>query len=222
MQNVIGYVRASTNEQHIGPEAQKESIKKWCDDNDARLIGIFEDLGISGGAPLNKRPGLLDAIEQIKKTKGCIFLIAKRDRLARDVILSAMIERLVDREKSKIISIDGAGNGAGPEAQLMRRMIDAFAEYERSIIKARTSSAMQTMRKKHLYTGGSVRYGYRTGTDGRLSPVKSEQNTIERAREIYSKVQTLKGTADILNKEGFRSRTGKNFQAVQIKNMLAA
>lgn len=36
---------------------------------------------------------------------------------------------------------DGAGNGEGPEAALMRTLLDTFAAYERALIRARTRAA---------------------------------------------------------------------------------
>ena len=46
----------------------------------------------------------------------------------------------------------------------MRRMVDAFAEYERNIIKARTKSAMQTKKKSNERVG-HIPFGFRLAND---------------------------------------------------------
>jgi DNA invertase Pin-like site-specific DNA recombinase len=215
----IAYVRVSTEEQHLGPEAQRAAIEKWCEFNKAELVEIHEDR-LSGGSKVEDRPGLLAALDAIKVHGADVLIVAKRDRLARDVVLSAMIERLVNRDGAKVVSSDGVGNGNGPEAQLMKHIIDAFAQYERAIIRARTSAAMQTMRRKKQYTGGNVRYGFRKGVDGRLIAIPTEQKVIKLALK-YREVGTgLRRIANTLNAAGYRSRTGAEFQAVQVKNML--
>jgi len=52
---VIGYIRVSTDEQALGPEAQREALNAWCEAHGARLCAVFEDIGVSGAIPLEKR-----------------------------------------------------------------------------------------------------------------------------------------------------------------------
>lgn len=53
----------------------------------------FVDAGTSGSLAIEDRPVLLDAVTALKR--GDVLLVAKRDRLGRDVIAVAMIERLI-------------------------------------------------------------------------------------------------------------------------------
>ena len=52
------------------------------------MISVHEDLGLSGGTPLEKRPGLLAAPDALRQQAAGILLVAKRDRLARDVMIA--------------------------------------------------------------------------------------------------------------------------------------
>ncbi len=81
---VVGYVRVSTDEQALGPEAQKTALEAWCKAHEAVLISVCEDIGISGAAPLEKRPGLNQALDTLTLEGAGVLLVAKRDRLARD------------------------------------------------------------------------------------------------------------------------------------------
>ena len=135
---VIGYVRVSTNEQTLGVAAQRTALHKWCVGHGARLVRVFTENGTSGAASFDKRPGLLGALAALRQLRAGVLLVAKRDRLARDTLVAAMVERLAARNGAVVRSVDGISEGVGPEALLLRRIVDAFAEYERLVIVART------------------------------------------------------------------------------------
>ena len=78
-----------------------------------------------------------------------MLLVAKRDRLGRDVIAVAMIERLIAKRGARVVSAAGEGTDSDdPSALLMRRLIDSFAEYERALIAARTRAALAAKRRR--------------------------------------------------------------------------
>lgn len=59
-----------------------------------------------------------------------MLIVAKRDRLGRDPMVVAMIESAVKRKGARIVSAAGEGTDSdSPTDILMRRMVDAFAEY---------------------------------------------------------------------------------------------
>jgi predicted site-specific integrase-resolvase len=84
---VIGYIRVSTDDQPLSAEAQRHRLREWCWANGLELVAIYEDVGVSGGWPLEKRPGILDAIRALQP--GMVLLATKRDRLARDTMFTA-------------------------------------------------------------------------------------------------------------------------------------
>jgi DNA invertase Pin-like site-specific DNA recombinase len=73
-----------------------------------------------------------------------VLVAAKRDRLARDVVVAATIERLVQDAGARIVTADGVSAEATAEGQLMRTLLDAFAQYERARVPARTSRVMSS------------------------------------------------------------------------------
>jgi DNA invertase Pin-like site-specific DNA recombinase len=81
--NAVAYLRVSTDEQaesRAGLEAQLHAITRHCERHGLTLAGTFSDEGVSGAAQLDKRPGLLDAVNAV--TRGAVLLVSKRDRLA--------------------------------------------------------------------------------------------------------------------------------------------
>jgi DNA invertase Pin-like site-specific DNA recombinase len=219
----IGYIRVSTEDQNLGPQAQKEALSKWCKANDVELISVYTDYGISGGAELDKRPSLMQAIDALTDKKSGIFLVAKRDRLARDTMYAAMIERLVERNGAKIQSADGVGNGDGPESILMKSIIDAFAQYERAIIRSRTKAALNVKKSKKERTG-QIPYGWKLSDDGiHVEPHKEEQKIIKTAHSLRNEGLTLQAIGEALTKRGMFPRDKKSFWYPQtISNLLKA
>jgi DNA invertase Pin-like site-specific DNA recombinase len=118
----------------------RRSSLEWSGD------GFVVD-GISGAASIDKRPGLLGALEVLGT--GDVLLVAKRDHLGRDPIVVAMIEAAVNRQGARVVSAAGEGTDDDePTNVLMRRIVDAFAEYERLIIKARTRLALAAKKRR--------------------------------------------------------------------------
>ncbi|WP_193771116.1 recombinase family protein [Candidatus Magnetaquicoccus inordinatus] len=212
------FIRVSTEEQHLGPKAQKDAIERWCQFNGVSPVATFQE-SISGGAGLEHRHELMAAIDCMKTSGAGILLVAKRDRLARDSMLAAMIERLVERAGGRVVSADGVGNGTGPEAQLMRGMIDLFAQYERALIRSRTTAAMAVKRSKGERVGG-IPFGYCMHNDGvTLLPHETEQETIQTIANLRNSGMTLKAITEKLNSDGIPSR-GSRWHVTSVVNVL--
>lgn len=216
--HAIAYVRVSTDHQDLGPEAQKVAIQRWCQTNGIEVVAVFQE-EISGGVPIDKRPQLLAAIDALAIHSAGVLIVAKRDRLARDSIAAGMIERLVERQGSRVMSADNCGNGEGPEAQLMRGIIDLFAQYERALIKARTKAALG-VKKARQERIGKVPFGYQLSLDGvHLEPHIKEQEVIALMVSMRADGSTLREITERLNNEGIPAR-GKRWHLTSVARVL--
>jgi len=215
---VIGYIRVSTDEQELGPDAQREALERWCAAHGAELVSVHSDLAVSGGAPLDQRPALLMALDELDA--GAALLVAKRDRLARDVMVSAMVERMADRVGARIVSADGVGNGASPEAMLMRRMVDAFAEYERALIGARTRAALAVKRARGERVG-HVPFGFQLAADGvHIEECASERRVISLVLEYQAEGLSLRAIGRRLESLGLRPRSGGRWHPNTVRRVV--
>jgi len=225
------YLRVSTEQQAdsgLGLEAQLVQCKEAAGRLGLEISGVFTDAGVSGakgldrdgmGLNLDSRPALLDAVDALDK--GGVLLVAKRDRLGRDTIFCALIERLVAKRGAAIVSASGEASGDGPSDVLMRRIIDAFAEYERLIIGARTRAAMRRLKDRGRHTGGGVPYGW-TLADGALAPNGAEAEAVALAQALRAEGRSLRAVARELEREGHVPRSGGRWHATQIRRMLLA
>ena len=73
---VIGYVRVSTGDQALGPEAQRTTLLAWCAAQGCTLVHVFFDQAVRGAAPANQRPGLSAALAGVKQHGAGILLVA--------------------------------------------------------------------------------------------------------------------------------------------------
>ncbi len=219
----IGYLRVSTEDQNLGPEAQRASIEAWAARTGVAVVAWFEDHGVSGAAELDRRPALMSALDALAATGAGVLVVAKRDRLARDVVLAAMIERLAARNGARVVSAAGEGTDADdPSSMLMRTMIDAFAAYERAIIRARTKSALAVKKARGERTG-TVPFGYSVADNGiALVSNVAEQSIIARVREARARGVTFRAIVAELEAAGLVGRTGRSFGLAQVAGMVAA
>jgi DNA invertase Pin-like site-specific DNA recombinase len=218
----VGYLRCSTSDQAdsgLGLEAQQAAIESAASRLGVPLVQTFTDAGVSGGLALEHRPALIAAVEMVGP--GDLLLIAKRDRLGRDVLNVAMIERLVERRGARVHSAAGEGSDDdGPSGQLMRTIVDAFAAYERALIRARTRSAMAVAKQQGRRVG-HVPWGHSVGDDGRtLVPNAEERATLAEIRQLRRSGYPLLSIAADLNERGLRNRQGREWKPSFISQLL--
>ncbi len=215
-----GYIRVSTDKQEasgLGLEAQQAAIKKYCESAGLELAGGATDTS-TGKNP--RRRGLLAVLDKLHA--GDILVVAKRDRLARDMMLSCWIEKEVTKRGASIVSAAGEGtDGDDPASKLMRQIVDAFAEYERSIISFRTVTALNAKRNRGELTGVAP-YGYRRESPDSQKLVVDSAETfiINHAHDLHSRGKSLQFIADALNRMGKVNRAGKPFTKFGVRSML--
>ena len=217
----MAYLRVSTEDQALGPEAQRAAIEGWAERQGVQVLSWHLDQGVGGATPIEDRPGLLAALQDLEDLEAGLVVVAKWDRLARDVMIAAMVERMVERVGARIVSADGVGVGDGPEAALMRAMVQAFSAYERALIRSRTSSALRALRAKGQ-RAGEVPLGYRLAEDGKgLLEDTVEMEAICQVRQLRAEGWSYRKIAAELNRRGLRPR-GQAWHAMTVSRMARA
>lgn len=214
--NAIAYVRVSTEDQKLGPEAQRAAIESFAHAQGLSIVAWHLDQGISGAAPIDERPALQAALSEARSTRAHL-IVAKRDRLARDAMIAAMAERSLAKGCS-VYAADGSGNGTSPADALMRTILDGMAEYERALIRSRTKAALKAKRARGE-AAGKAPYGFES-VDGRLVPSETEQSTIARIKALSAEGLGAKAIVKVLSQEGVFSRAGKPLQRTQVRRIL--
>lgn len=217
----IGYLRCSTLRQDLSPAAQRASIEQWGKANHVRIVAWFFDKGVSGGAEIEDRPELVAAIAATRSNRAGCFVVAKRDRLARDTLVAQLIERAVRQAGASVVSADGVANGADAGSQMLRSVLDAVAQYERRVISSRIRAALAVKAAKGERVG-KIPFGWSLAADGRhLLVDESEQQVAELAKALRDQGLTYRSIARELAHRGHHSRTGRVFFAQQVRRMVA-
>ena len=215
--SAVAYLRVSTDRQELGPEAQRAAIESWAAANGVLVVGWHVDQ-VSGAAAIDQRPGLLAALSAVKAEKAGVLVVAKRDRLARDVVVSAMVENAAAAAGARVVSADGVGNGDTAADGFMRTILDAAAAYERALIRARTKAALGA-KKARGERAGAVPYGFVADADGKLTKSDAEQAVISNVLELRAAGLSLRAVVAELSNRGLVSRSGKSFQLTQVARM---
>lgn len=217
----IGYVRVSTDEQALGPQAQRDAISRWATTHGVQIAAVFEDQGVSGGAAIEKRPGLLAALAALREHGAGVLVAAKRDRIARDFVIAALVEKAAGRCGAIAVTADGASDGVGPEGQLMRNIVDVFAGYERGVIRSRTTAAL-AVKKSRGERVGALPYGYSLDADGvHLVEDPGEQAIIRQIRALRLAGLSLRSVVAECTALGFLSRAGRPLALTQVARIAA-
>lgn len=219
----IIYLRVSTEQQTqsgLGIESQRQLCLSYISKTTVPYTLLeYIDQGFSGSLELDKRPSLLQAVSNLDK--GDILLVAKRDRLGRDPIVNAMIERAVERKKAKLISASGdVREDNDPSSILMKRMVDAFAEYERLIIGARTKAALQVKKNKRERVG-HIPFGYRLCIDNiHLEEDEKEQSILRQITDFRKNSTSFQQIANELNQKKQYNRQDKPWNHVSVRRVM--
>lgn len=134
------YCRVSTEEQAengTSIETQELACLRKAAELGAAVYDTYRDKGISGGLYL-AREGIQSALADIEAGRATVLIVAKRDRMARDVDAARDIQRRVSRAGGRVVSCDGMTFEDNAVGRLMATQVDSFAEYEKAIIRERT------------------------------------------------------------------------------------
>lgn len=207
----VAYLRASTDEQTVSPEAQRRAIEAWAAREGVYVASWHVDQGVSGATPPEARPAFLAAMAALREHRGGVFVVAKRDRLARDLGVAALVERAVYASGATVATADGASTIGGVEGMMLRGMSDLFAAVEREMIRTRTKAALAAKKARNERVG-EIPYGYRLSEDGvHLEPCPDESAVVSLVRELRESGLSVRAVASELERRGIvgRGRAGR-------------
>jgi site-specific DNA recombinase len=221
-QKAVGYLRVSTEEQVSGVslEAQEAKIRAWCVANDAELVAVYRDEGLSGYKGRDARPGLNAAVQQVCKLKGSL-VVYSLSRLARNTGETIAIGKSLDACDADLVSLSEKIDTTSAAGKMVFRMLAVLAEFERDQVSERTTMALAYKRSQGQRISRHLPYGYRLAADGiTLAPDAAEQHVIAAARGYATAGVSLRQIAARLAEDGHYSRTGQPFTPKSVQSML--
>jgi len=106
-----------------------------------------------------------------------------------------------------------------PSRKLIRQILGAVNEYERSMITLRLRTGRASKASKGGYAYGSPAYGQRAD-DRELVPDEAEQAGARRIQELRASGASMRGIADTLNAAGIPAKRGGTWSPMTVKRVL--
>ena len=209
---VIGYIRVSTDGQcqddKFGLQVQQEQIENYCHDHDMEIVKWFRDEGESGA---KERPGFDEIIYgDVDNPPYEAVIVAKSDRVARDINIYYYYKMMLMKKDIKLISIAEDFEAFGVFAPMLEAFTLCVADMERQNINKRTSSGRKAKAKTGGYSGGRAPMGYKV-VNSELVINEDEAPAVRRIFELRDRGETLLGIVDIMKKEGYKTRNNKDY-----------
>jgi DNA invertase Pin-like site-specific DNA recombinase len=151
-------------------EEQTARIREHCKREGWKLVNVIEEQDVSGGKPLAKRVGLLEAVEAVEAGKASVIVVAYFDRLVRSLKVQIEVAERVEAAGGKILTLDvGEISHASAASKLSASMLGQVAEYHRDTTAERVKAAHERLTAEGKWTGGKIPLGIRKDDDGRLA-----------------------------------------------------
>ena len=214
----IAYVRVSTDKQGqsgLGLEAQQDAVKRHVQ-HKGHIVREYVE--VESGT-LTTRPQLQAALLDAKRL-GAVLLIAKLDRLARNVhFISGLLRAGVEVEAADM-----------PQAnRFMLHVMAAVAEHESEAISARTKAALAAAKMRGVKLGWAIPS---RKEEQKLASYKGGLSTAQRADRHAVNVfpiikeisaggdQSLRAIAAQLNARGVATDRGGKWYACTVRAIL--
>jgi len=214
----VAYYRVSTQKQGasgLGLEAQRETVLGYVNGVD-NLVAEFTE--VESGRK-NERVQLQAALKHCRIT-GATLVVAKLDRLARDVAFTSSIMN----SKTEFVCCDF------PEAnRLSLHIMAAVAEYEARATSERTKAAMKAAKARGMRfgnpNGAKALLAANVGNTAAVKVVKKQAESrasdlADMIADIQKTQDTLQSIADELTRRGAQTPRGGTWQPTTVKRLL--
>jgi DNA invertase Pin-like site-specific DNA recombinase len=220
MSSAVAYYRVSTQRQGrsgLGLEAQRAAVARFAEAEGISILDEFTEVETGKGADaLDRRPQLAAALASARLAK-CPVVVAKLDRLSRDVafIAGLMVQRIP-------FIVAELGADADP---FMLHLYAALAEKERRLISERTKAAL-TSRKTTGMKLGNPTNAAEAAAKGRQISMREADRFAQAVLPVIASIQrsgitSLRGIATALNNRGIHTPRNGQWQVSNVRNLIA-
>jgi DNA invertase Pin-like site-specific DNA recombinase len=203
------YIRVSTDEQSASIEAQRQTCTRLANQHGYEIVADFVDENVSGAIAIDKRPALKRALRALADDQADRLIVAKLDRLARNVRVALEIdEDYATRHGWGIVFGDMDIDTSTAVGKMQLSMFASVARFERDRISERTREALAVKRAQ----------GVRLGRPSNLPP-----ETVARIVAERDAGSSLRAIADGLTRDEIRTaQGGRAWYASTVRKVLAS
>jgi DNA invertase Pin-like site-specific DNA recombinase len=216
VKRVCYYIRVSGAGQidKDGPERQLDAIRAFsAQHNLATTDNPFFEKGVSGTVEGMDRPEFSRMLE----SNPSAIVVERMDRLARDLMVQEFLLKECRERGVQVyaadqgVLVDMASDGGDPTRKLIRQVLGALAEWEKSALVLKLKKARDRKREATGRCEGPIPYGTKD----------SEKAVIRTMLELSKVCDTYQEIADRLNAAGFRTMFGNEWRRSSVFQILA-
>jgi DNA invertase Pin-like site-specific DNA recombinase len=200
---------------------QRRAIDTYCAAQGIEVLATYQDLGISGSANLDERPGLAAALAAAEAHCAEQVLVYRLDRLARDLILQELLLARLSKRGTAVVSVtepDIDSMGSDPTKVLIRQILGALGQYERALIRGRMDAGRAVKAAGGGYVGGAPSYGF-GAVDGMLTQIESELTVVALIRDLRSQGRSLREICVALDAAGHKPRRANKWHPTVVRSI---
>ena len=209
----FAYLRVSGRGQVDGDgfTRQLTAIKKYAAANNTKIVRIFRERGVCGATDWEERPEFSEMMSILLANGVKTILIERLDRLARDLMVQESIIADFQRKNLTLVSVSEPDLlNEDASRILMRQMLGAFFQYEKTLLVAKLRGARQRVKAQNGRCEGRKPYGTFAG----------EEAVIGHMKELRAGGQAVDTIAETLNAEGVKPRTGAQWHSNTVYRIL--
>jgi DNA invertase Pin-like site-specific DNA recombinase len=160
--NAVGVVRQSSGRgkaEGASLADQERRIREHCKREGWKLLAVYHEQDVSGGRPLAKRPGMLEAVEAVEAGKADVVVAAYFDRLVRSVAVQSEIVQRVEAANGRVLALDvgEVKDASGTAAEwLTGQVLGLLAEHVRRRQTEHAKAMHARKREAGEWAGGKV------------------------------------------------------------------
>ena len=213
MTKAFAYLRVSGKGQVEGDgfTRQLAAIKSYAASHEFKLVRVFREEGVSGTLDNMDRPAWRELMAILHSNGVRTVMIERLDRLARDLMVQEAA--IADLRKNGFTLISAAEPDLmanDPTRVLMRQLLGAVAQYDKSQIVSKLKGARMRMRAKEGRCEGRKPFGYYDGEAGAL----------ERMKALRAEGLGFDRIAERMNAESVPTRTGRAWHGVVVNRIV--
>ncbi len=164
---------------------------------------LYDDGGWSGGTM--KRPAITQLLGDIKAGKVDVIVVYKVDRLTRSLADFAKIVEILDEHEASFVSVTQSFNTTTSMGRLTLNVLLSFAQFEREVTGERIRDKVAASKKKGMWMGGGVPFGYDV-VERQLVINQPEAQTVRRIFERYTELKSVPQLVEELAEKGIKTR----------------
>jgi DNA invertase Pin-like site-specific DNA recombinase len=220
IRKAVAYLRTSSRT-NVGVDKdsdkrQRAAIEAYAKTAGYELVEEFYDAAVSGADPVSERSGFADMLEHLMSNGAKTIIVESPDRFARDLMVQLAGHDMLKARGVTLIAAPTHFVEDTPTAVLVRQVLGAVAEFEKTTLVAKLAAAR---RRKRMVTGAKV--------EGRKSHAETRPEVVALTKALARKKPkggklSLRAISAELAARGLLNERGRPFNPKSVAAMLTA